>query len=350
MMCATAQVPPATGPGVLTDHAAARNAQALGGTRAALNARRDPVKLSILVLQLAILLVIFHFWKVETPKFFRLCAVAFAGFVVHYLTPFELKKKAFLALSAAGAMVVLKEWDDRPLGNLLAYIGPLVMLGLLVPVSLAVYYILRLPINFWLRVAVLLALGAALGYERATNQFNLLPDAQWRVVGGIFMFRIILYAYEVKVGRTPESLTDFLCYFFVLPNFYFTLFPVIDYATFKKGHYAEDVHRLAQRGINWMVRGTMQLLIYRVIYHACVIGPDDVRSFASLCQWMFVQYLLYMRVSGWFHVIVGMLHLFGYKLPETNRRYFLAHSFTDFWRRINIYMQDFMLKLFYYPA
>ena len=45
-----------------------------------------------------------------------------------------------------------------------------------------------------------------------------------------------------------------------------------------------------------------------------------------------------------------MLHLFGFNLPETHHRYFLASSFTDFWRRINIYWKDFMMKVFYYPA
>jgi hypothetical protein len=45
-----------------------------------------------------------------------------------------------------------------------------------------------------------------------------------------------------------------------------------------------------------------------------------------------------------------MLYLFGFRLPETHHRYLLASSFTDFWRRINIYWKDFMLKIFYYPA
>jgi hypothetical protein len=44
-----------------------------------------------------------------------------------------------------------------------------------------------------------------------------------------------------------------------------------------------------------------------------------------------------------------MLHLFGFNLPETNHRYLLSAGFTDFWRRINIYWKDFMLKVFYYP-
>jgi alginate O-acetyltransferase complex protein AlgI len=64
---------------------------------------------------------------------------------------------------------------------------------------------------------------------------------------------------------------------------------------------------------------------------------------------MVMTYLLYLRVSGQFHIIVGLLHLFGYDLPETHRRYLLAHSLTDFWRRINIYWKDFMVKMVYFP-
>src|SRR5690606_3022662 len=64
---------------------------------------------------------------------------------------------------------------------------------------------------------------------------------------------------------------------------------------------------------------------------------------------MVMTYLLYLRVSGQFHIIVGLLHLFGYDLPETHRRYLLANSLTDFWRRINIYWKDFMVKMVYFP-
>ena len=65
---------------------------------------------------------------------------------------------------------------------------------------------------------------------------------------------------------------------------------------------------------------------------------------------MLSTFMLYVRISGQFHMVVGMLHLFGFNLPETHHRYFLASSFTDFWRRINIYWKDFMLKVFFYPA
>ena len=65
---------------------------------------------------------------------------------------------------------------------------------------------------------------------------------------------------------------------------------------------------------------------------------------------MILTYLLYLNVSGKFHIVVGMLHLFGYDLPETNRRYLLASSFLDYWRRINIYWKDFMVKIVYMPV
>ncbi len=55
-------------------------------------------------------------------------------------------------------------------------------------------------------------------------------------------------------------------------------------------------------------------------------------------------------MSGQFHLIAGILHLFGFRLPETHHLYYLASSFTDFWRRINIYWKDFMMKLVYYPS
>jgi hypothetical protein len=68
----------------------------------------------------------------------------------------------------------------------------------------------------------------------------------------------------------------------------------------------------------------------------------------DLLRYMTWPFLLYLRVSGQFHIIVGILHLFGFTCRRRTR-YFLASSFTDFWRRINIYWKDFMMKLFYYP-
>jgi hypothetical protein len=305
----------------------------------------DLVRLVPLIAQLALLFVVFTALNIEGPRFQRLAGVAFGGFVLHYFTPLRWKKWAFVALSLAGGFYVLA--TDTGASGWFRIVLPASAVGLAVVVGMAFYASLRLRAPFRVRLALVLAIAGLLAYLRV---IDFLPGPYFLVLGSIFMFRMLLYTYEVKVGRKPETLADFCSYFFLLPNFHFVLFPVVDYTTFKRSFYAKDIHETCQRGIAWMLRGTLQLALYRLIYHNLVIGPEDVHSPATLAQFVVVPFWLYLKVSGHFHVIVGMLHLFGYSLPETNRRYFLSSSFTDFWRRINIYWKDFMIKMFYYPA
>ena len=175
------------------------------------------------------------------------------------------------------------------------------------------------------------------------------PDPFWPVFGAIFMFRMMIYLYDFGTRRAGP-LKDYFGYFYILPNYYFLLFPVIDFQTLRKSYYQRDIHEIAQQGIAWMVRGTIQLLLYRLIYQ--LKPPVRARGHYELRRALErddATYLLYLRVSGQFHIIVGLLHLFGYDLPETHRNYLLARSLTDFWRRINIYWKDFMVKL-YFPV
>jgi D-alanyl-lipoteichoic acid acyltransferase DltB (MBOAT superfamily) len=137
----------------------------------------------------------------------------------------------------------------------------------------------------------------------------------------------------------------------MLPNFYFLFFPVVDFQTMRKGFLRRDAFDIAQEGILWIVRGTIHLLVYRVIVQLLGSGlPSGVTSFPLLVENMVLTYLLYVKVSGSFHIIVGLLRLFGYDLPETHRRWLFAHSLADFWRRINIYWKDFMVTMVYLPV
>src|SRR4029077_9359470 len=74
---------------------------------------------------------------------------------------------------------------------------------------------------------------------------------------------------------------------------------------------------------------------------------ENAGDLAHYCLWLF---LLYLRVAGQFHILVGMLHLFGVDVAQTDHLYYLLSSFTAFWRRINIYWKDFMMKIFFYPV
>ena len=46
----------------------------------------------------------------------------------------------------------------------------------------------------------------------------------------------------------PETLIDTVGYFFLLPNFCFMHFPVVDYRTLQRGYFADDVHAIQRRG------------------------------------------------------------------------------------------------------
>src|SRR5262249_37394492 len=134
------------------------------------------------------------------------------------------------------------------------------------------------------------------------------------------------------------------------PNTCFFLFPVVDYKTFCTTYGAGERFAIYQRGLRWMLRGVVQLLLYRLVYQLLQVDPLDVTDLGGGARVMVATYLLYLRVSGQFHLAIGLLHLFGFALPETHHRYLLASNFLDYYRRVNIYWKDFILKVFFNPA
>src|SRR5271165_142997 len=289
----------------------------------------------VLAAELALLLIVFHLFHLEKHGFMLMSAIMFGTFLIHYWLPFRFKEPFWVTVSTGAAFLLL---DPR-------------VAVLLIAVGLAFFLILRLPVAFQWRVLAVGAIFAGLIYVRATKGLGI-PPSFYPVFGAIFMFRIIIYLYDLAYRREPVGLPAFLSYFFLIPNYYFTLFPVIDFQTMRRTYYQRDVHDIAQQGIYWMVRGTIQLMLYRLIvyFNDPYTLPDRVTSLGALVATMVLTYLMYLNVSGQFHLIVGMLHLFGYDLPETNRKYLLASSFSDLWRRINIYWKDFMVKIVYFPV
>jgi lysophospholipase L1-like esterase len=288
-----------------------------------------------LIAQGLLLIALLRTFQIETPAFWRLIApLALVGGVIHHLTPRAHRPAMFLALSLAAIWLVFPGTDAL----WMVAIGAL-LVGLC-----------HLPVPFGVRVASVAAFGLMLALSRTGRVPVPWSAAVWPILGSMFMFRMIVYLYDLRheTGRVPW--TQRLGYFFLLPNVVFPLFPVVDYTTFKDTHYDSDAHRIYQRGVEWILRGIVQLILYRIIYQYWVIPQSEARSAGAIAQFIVTGYLLYVRVSGQFHIISGILHLFGYHLPETHRRYFLASSFSDSWRRINIYWTNFMMKVFYFPV
>ena len=297
--------------------------------------RRDLRRFLPILAHLGVMVLVFVVYRLEGPAFQGIAAASFFALPVHYALPYRWKRPFFVALSIGALIAVF-----GPAAGAIVLAASALMIG-------ACY----LPIPWIARAGLVAAIGLALGLARAGLYATAAPETAWAVLGSVFMFRMILYLYELKHAERPEPLGDTLGYFFLLPNYCFTwLFPVVDYRTLRRGYFAKEVHANQQAGLRMMFRGTVQLLLYRLVYHDLVIGIDGVVGVGSLARFLTTNYLRYLHVSGQFHLAIGMLHLFGFSLPETHHKYLLASSFTDYWRRINIYWKDFMVRVVFNPV
>jgi hypothetical protein len=309
------------------------------------------------VAQFGLIVLVMRDWQLENALLSRVMDLAFVGFIIHHLLPLRFRLPFFAMLSLVAIVFGLGETGTAklvawltgriPLANLLY---PLIPGVTLVGIGLGLIGICHLPIRFGVRVAAVAVVAAGLTVLRANSRW--FPDVaeMWVILGSMFMFRLMIYLYDLKHRTAPFSPARAISYFFLLPNLCFPLFPVVDYKTFCSTYYNEDWPRAYQTGLKWMFRGVIQLLLYRMVYQYAPLDVSKLSSALDVAGCMLGMYLLYLRISGTFHLIVGLLHMFGFNLPETHHLYYLATSFTDFWRRINIYWKDFVMKLFFYPT
>ncbi|HTU19555.1 MAG TPA: hypothetical protein VMG10_15955 [Gemmataceae bacterium] len=282
------------------------------------------------VIQLALILLTVHLFKIEPDlPFLAVMWLAAGGFVIHAWLPRRFRLAFFCLLSLSSAVLLLG-WSTA--GWLLGLGGGLIALC-------------HLPLPWAYRLLLIAVAGGFLALWRLES-----TEPFWPILGSLFMFRLLVYLFDFYHERVRPPLLHTLAYFFTLPNFCFVFFPVLDFKTFRQTYYDDKPCTIYQSGVAWIVRGLTHLLAYRFVKYYLLPAPHHLTDLPHLLLFLGANYALYLRVSGWFHIITGMLHLFGFNLPRTHRNYFLASSVSDVWRRINIYWKDFMAKVFFYPA
>jgi D-alanyl-lipoteichoic acid acyltransferase DltB (MBOAT superfamily) len=291
-------------------------------------------RVGAIAVQLALLTLVVRTFDIESGAFFRVMVIASVGFVAHHLAPARIRMPLFVVISVTGLVGVL---------------GP-ANAAQIVGLGLAVIGIAHLPIHFAARIALIVTVGALLAAMRIGSIHAPLSSAIWPIFGAMFMFRLVVYLYDLKNRAAPFGFWRATAYFFMLPNVCFPLFPVVDYKAFCRTYYDDEDVGIYQTGAEWIFRGITHLLIYRWVYQNLLVGPDAVTTPLYAALFLVTAYAMYLKISGSFHMIVGMLHLFGFNLGPTNNKYFLSESFTDYWRRINIYWKDFLQKVFFNPV
>lgn len=283
--------------------------------------------------QLGGALLVVWLFRLESRAFFEMLLLAVVGFTIHALLPLRLRLPFFVLLSLTG------------LGVLLGRAGVSVLLLVVVFVGLA-----QLPARWAIRVGVLVGCGLACAVARAGLVPSPVASAAWPIAASMLMMRLPVYLYDREHGQVPTDGWRSAAYFLMLPNQVFAWFPVVDYKTFVRRYFDEPAPVLYQRGIFWITRGLTHMLAYRLVNALLAVDPYDVRNLGDLLQHVAAAFLAYFKVTGQFHLAVGVLLLFGFNLPETNHRWLLSASFVDLWRRVNIYWKDFMQKLVYFPS
>jgi hypothetical protein len=320
--------------------------------RSAAETRGEWASFAAVAVQFGLIVMLVSYFQLETRTFARLLQVTFVGFLIHHLLPFRIRLPFFAALSFGSVLLVAGQWVGLLRGKigLGPFLNELVPGFILLGIGLVLIGICHLPIRFAARLVLIAVVGAGLAVFRANAQWAPELAEIWIILGSMFVFRLMIYLYDLKHRTAPFSPAWSIAYFFMIPNVCFPLFPLVDYKTFCATYYNEHWKRIYQTGVLWMLRGIFHLLLYRLVYQLAPLNVATLSSATDVAGFMLATYLLYLRISGQFHVIVGLLHMFGFNLPETHHLYLLASSFTDFWRRINIYWKDFIMKLFFYPA
>ena len=257
-------------------------------------------------------------------------------FLVHAMVPLRLRLPLFVLATWAILILVF----DTTAGLMIIGVG------------LALIGICHLPFPFIARlVSVLLVAGfLAVAQSRLIDTSRFL-QAALPILGAIFMFRLVIYLYDIRHEKPGSAgFWERAGYFFLLPAPLFPFFPTLDYKAYLRSYYSRPAFETAQLGALWIARGVVHLVLYRVIYHYYSPPAEQVTDLGGVMAYCLSGYLIYLRVSGLFHIITGCLRLFGFALPETHRLYFFASGFSDYWRRINIYWKEFMAKLFFFPS
>lgn len=297
--------------------------------------RTEIVKFAILAAQVGLLAIALRTYDIENIGFSKyLTALIFCGFITNHFIPASQRPTYFLLLSLAGLLGVMH------LKNTLLIVG----------VGSALIVICHLKIALLARIAALVAALAALAAYRAEWLPNNWSSALLPILASMFMFRLSIYLYDIESGKGPKSWPQRFAYFFMLPNAVFPFFPVVDYSSFGRTYYNEDALRIYGRGVSWMLRGFIHLLLYRVVSYYLIIDPASVSGPLDLLYFIVTNFFLYLKVSGLFHLIIGTLLIFGFNLPETHTKFYFPVGFIDFWRRINIYWKDYMQKMVFTPS
>ena len=164
------------------------------------------------LIKIILLFFIIKQFKIEKDtQILTLLPIIVGGYAIHYWLPFRFKAPFFILLSFTAIFFILG----------------LVEGALLIIIGLSLITICHLPLRYNIRLVILFFTVFALIFLRL-NFFSiskitlLLP-----LIGAMFMFRLVLYFYELRFEKNKISIYQRVAYFFFIAEH---LFPIVPYS------------------------------------------------------------------------------------------------------------------------
>jgi hypothetical protein len=304
------------------------------------NAATSPLHFTLLVAQIAALAAMF--WLLPDrlrpypPRFPTIFTVAAVAFCAHYWLPFSLKQPCWLLLSVAGLFIV------RDVPSAIA----------VVMIAMVLYGVSAIRVPRWYTITlVLVCVATLLAVAAFMNARGRSAHGVFLTIGGMFALRGLIYWYERAHSDERPGFVEYVRYFFILPNFSFPFFPVLDLRGLRLSYYRRESYRMAQEGIGLMCLGIAQLLmVVATAPWRRTFGHAQVHSLGALLVHLGLYIVLYFRVSGPFHLCIGLMRCFGYDLAPSHRWFLLSRGPLDLWRRTNTYWREMLEKVVYFPV
>jgi alginate O-acetyltransferase complex protein AlgI len=199
------------------------------------------------------------------------------------------------------------------------------------------------------------------GLNLALARLDLLPVIEVPSIAfplglSFITFRLIHYIVEVYRGKIyPESFTDFTLYILFFPTF--LAGPVERFPKFKKQTVNINANGLKISDINYGLFRILEGIIkkffiadnlYRIIFPV-IQNPQDFSKGALVIAIYISAIWLYMDLSGYTDMAIGLSRLFGYKIIENFNWPYFQKNIALFWRNWHISVYSWIRDYFYFP-
>lgn len=168
-------------------------------------------------------------------------------------------------------------------------------------------------------------------------------------LASILMFKVIIALYEFKYNNTVADKPASRSYFFSFQQLFFPVMPIVDHKHFLNGRDQKQVFFNQDKAVTQFVTGIFLFSIYKIVNQEFSPSVYNISNSADLMLYIISKSIILFKLVGVFIFSVGFFSMFDINLPSSFGFFPLASTFRDYWKDVNRFWRDFILKIIYYP-